>query len=111
MISSVNQNLEARRRDVRFGFHRGWCSAWVQVEYGPAISASSSTSIASKAPVASYSATASSTGAGGEQPDRESFERRRKAATTVAAMSGATQPLDEALLERDSMAAASPSAV
>eukprot|EP00903_Cladosiphon_okamuranus_P018612 g17132.t1 len=125
VISSVNQNLEARRRSVRFAFHRGWCRAWVQVEYGRAISVTYS-SIASKAPVSSYSAASASTGAisgnnrhkleggryGGssEQPTYESFDRRSKATTTVEAMSGATQTLGEALLERDSTPAASPSA-
>lgn len=106
MIASVNQNLEARRRDVRFGFRRGWCAAWVEVEYGPAVSASSS--IASKAPVSSSSATPLSTGACGNRSDLEG-DQRKTATTTVAAMSGATQPLDEALLE--CTAAASPSAV
>lgn len=111
---------------MRFGFHRGWCRAWVQVEYGPAISASYSP-IASKAPLSSYSAAPVSTGAssgnnrhnpeGGryssssEQSGNESFDRRRKTTTSVEAMSGATQSLDEALLERDGAAAASPSAV
>eukprot|EP00752_Nemacystus_decipiens_P002756 g2574.t1 len=122
VISSVNDNLEARRRNVRFGFHRGCCRAWVQVEYGSSISASSPS--ASKAPVSSYPGTSSSTGAvsnrrnqeggrysSGEQPENEGFERRRKATTTVEAMGGATQPLDEALLGRDATAAASPSAV
>lgn len=124
MISSVNHNLEARRRDVRFGFHRGCCRAWVQVEYGSSISASSPA--ASKAPVSSsYSGTSLSAGAGGnkhgqeggrygssERAESEGFDRRRKATTTtVEAMSGATRPVDEGLLERGCTAAASPSAV
>ncbi|CAN0415540.1 unnamed protein product, partial [Hapterophycus canaliculatus] len=32
VVASVNKNLEARRRNVRFGFRRSCCRAWVQVE-------------------------------------------------------------------------------
>ncbi len=95
MISSVNHNLEARRRDVRFGFRRKCCGAWVQVEYGTAISASLPG--APKAPPSPPAAAASSSVV-------------LKPTTTVEAMSGATQPLEAALLGRDG-AAAGPTSV
>lgn len=34
MTGYVNDNLEARGRDVRFDLKRKCCRAWVQVEYG-----------------------------------------------------------------------------
>lgn len=40
MMSSVNENLEARRKEVRFDLKRKWCQAWVQVEYGASVSSS-----------------------------------------------------------------------
>eukprot|EP00904_Undaria_pinnatifida_P002495 jgi/Undpi1/12246/HiC_scaffold_5.g01922.m1 len=40
VMSSVNENLEARRKEVRFDLKRKWCQAWVQVEYGASVSSS-----------------------------------------------------------------------
>ena len=34
VMRSVNENLEAGRKDVRFDLKRKCCQAWVQVEYG-----------------------------------------------------------------------------
>ncbi|CAM9832697.1 unnamed protein product, partial [Ectocarpus fasciculatus] len=120
VIKTINQNLEARRRSVRFGFHRTFCSAWVQVEYGskvgapppPLLPAAAAAAAAAAGDAAQGSSLAgSSTAAGGSGATALSREReaysadegaggRKAAPTTVAATtSGAMQPLGEALLE------------
>ncbi|CBN77832.1 conserved unknown protein [Ectocarpus siliculosus] len=114
VVKTVNQNLEARRRSVRFGFHRTFCSAWVQVEYGSKVGAPPPPLLpAAAGDAARGSSLAGSPTAGGSSgatgPSREREQPysadeggggRKAAPTTVAATtSGAMQPLGEALLE------------
>ncbi|CAM9715550.1 unnamed protein product [Pylaiella littoralis] len=53
VVSSVNRNLEARKIEVRFDFRRRWCRAWVQVDYGPAVSLASPSTSAKAPPLSS----------------------------------------------------------
>ncbi|CAN0136641.1 unnamed protein product [Ectocarpus sp. 12 AP-2014] len=114
VVKTVNQNLEARRRSVRFGFHRTFCSAWVQVEYGSKVGAPPPPLLpAAAGDVARGSSLFRSPtavgGSGATGPSREQEQLysadeggggRKAAPTTVAATtSGAMQPLGEALLE------------
>lgn len=124
----MNHNLEARRRNVRFGLRRRWCRAWVQVEYGDAITFSPLTT----KPPPFLSEGGAAAGAGREQSsssynargseahnrgstDSESDDRqwaggkRTRAVVTVEDMSGATRPSDEErnpVLERGGTGAA-----
>ncbi|CAM9527386.1 unnamed protein product [Scytosiphon promiscuus] len=113
VIASVNRNLETRRRNVRFGFRRKCCRAWVQVEYGAAVASWPSPSKlppvlqAGAAGMAARGEPSSSSNyRGGEahkcdgrddefQDRKRAGDERAAAVVTVAAMSGATQPFDE----------------